>query len=120
MAKKDSVQNEDMQNTTKKAGKQKINPLIVLAVSLFGFFLTVPTLGYFFASKIKKGIIYQSIYWIILAIVFFIWLIGGFLTSFVGFICLLPLFIPHILVAIAILADVYYVAKGDKPKLPEF
>lgn len=108
------------EETNTKSKSDGPNPFLVLAVSLFGFFFTVPTLGYFMLGKMKKGLVYQFVYWLLLAGAIFIWLIGGLITAFVGFICLLPMFIPNVIMALALFVDTFYVAKGEKPKLPEF
>jgi hypothetical protein len=116
MAKKDVNENKETEQPTKKSGKDY---RIATVLSIVGFFFTVPALGYLYLGKMKKGLIYQLVHWALFAIVFIVYLVGGIISLF-GFICLLPLFIPNLILGLAVIVDTYKVGKHSKPILPEF
>jgi hypothetical protein len=88
--------------------KAKKDPgMAALISAVGGLLLGAPAIGYFYLDRVKKGIA-----WLVLG-----WIIVG-LSVFSGFLCLVPfLIIP--LFYVVVIWDVYLEAKGEKPKLPD-
>ncbi len=83
-------------------------------------------IGYFYLGKIKKGLIYLILNWVITAILVAVLLFGMFgvtLATFgFGAFCCMPFFFLALLVPVllgfVVVYDVYLEAKGEKPILP--
>ncbi len=94
---------------------------IAVLVSLVGFFLLgAPSLGYLYLGLVRKGIVYLIASWgsgLLVALIY----IAITLTTFgLGAICALPLVFVPLALNIIIVWDVYLLAKGEKPKLPDY
>jgi TM2 domain-containing membrane protein YozV len=82
--------------------------IAALLALLVGFIIWAPGVGYIYIGKVKKGIIYIIICWVI-----------GVIGIIGGSICCLPFAFPF-LFALLVTYDVYLDAKGEKTMLPGF
>jgi hypothetical protein len=94
--------------TSEKTTKPEKDPgIAALIAAVCGLFLAAPSLGYFYLNKVKKGVAWLVIGWIIVGIL-----------AVTGSLCLFPLvFIP--IYYIIIIWDVYLEAQGKPAKLPD-
>ncbi len=97
------------------------DPGIAALISVVGMLiLGAPALGYFYLGNVRKGIIYLLAPWIATVALLVLATVGAVLTFGLGLICIVPLALVLIAFDLLIVWDVYLVAQGEKPKLPEF
>ena len=90
-----------------KTTKSEKDPGIAALIAIVGGLLGAPALGYFYLNKVKKGIAWLILGWIIVGI-----------SAVSGAFCIFPLaFIP--IYYIVVIWDVYLEAQGKPAKLPD-
>jgi len=105
---------------TQKSSTDKKDPAIAALIALAcGLILGFPGAGYIYLGKVKKGIIYGILSWVIVAVIVIAYIAISFLTIGVGAICF-PIFLVIPIYMLIVVYDTYLDAKGDKLLLPEF
>lgn len=105
---------------TQKSSTDKKDPTIAALIALAcGLILAFPGAGYIYLGKVKKGLIYGILSWVIGAMVVIAYIAISFLTMGLGAICF-PIFIVIPIYILIVVYDTYLDAKGDKLLLPDF
>lgn len=101
---------------TKSAPK---DPGIAALISVVGMLLlAAPSLGYFYLGNVRKGIIYLLAAWVAIAVPFGVGVAIGLLTFGLGLCLIIPIGLLVVAFDLLIVWDVYLMAQGKKPKLP--
>ena len=109
-----------MANTKSPATAPK-DPGIAALISVVGMLLLgAPSLGYFYLGNVRKGVVYLIGAWVVLGIAFAVSFAVGIATLGLGFCLMIPIALLALALDILIIWDVYLIAQGEKPKLPEF
>lgn len=102
-----------------QASAPKKDPNRAALISVAGMLLMIgPGIGYFFIGETRKGIIYLVIPWVLFAITIASMFLG--LLSIFAFACSGLLILLLLLLDLAIVWDVYRMAKGEPARLPTF
>ncbi len=97
------------------------DPGIAALISVVGMLLLgAPSLGYFYLGNVRKGIVYLVGAWIALAVAMAVAMAVGIATLGLGFCLVIPIVLIALAFDLVIVWDVYLIAQGEKPKLPEF
>ncbi len=107
--------------STKSPATAPKDPGIAALISVVGMLLLgAPSLGYFYLGNVRKGVVYLLALWAAAVVIFGLMAVGTLVTFGIGLLCMLPLGLLVLAFGILIVWDVYLVAQGQKPKLPEF
>ncbi len=97
----------------------KKDPGIAALISVLGLLLlSAPAVGYFYLGEIRRGILYLLALWVIVGGILFVYLSGTIISYGLGGICCAPILVVPLILGLAIVYDVYTIAKGEPAKLP--
>jgi uncharacterized membrane protein YvbJ len=105
--------------------EEKKDPALAVLISIAGLFLlAAPGVGYLYLDNFRKAAIYIIASWVLSIVVvgsyLFVGTLGAFVTYGISVVCCLPVLFLPIALYIAIVYDIYLMAKGEEQKLPEF